>query len=73
VSAHEAALTREEQAIRQQLLNAWREARRANLSFPLGRAMPQEQMDEQQRLNAEQDKARQALEEFDAAHGLAAR
>ena len=57
----------EDRAVRQELLNAWRDARRANLSFPHGRTMTQEQMDEQRRLQVEQEKTRLALEEFDAA------
>jgi hypothetical protein len=57
----------DERTVRQTLLNTWREARRANLSFPHGREMTQEQMDEQQRLQGEQEKTRLALDEFDTA------
>jgi hypothetical protein len=60
-------MTPEERTARQKQLNVWREARRANLSFPHGREMTQEQMDEQRRLQGEQETARLALDDLDAA------
>lgn len=63
-------MTPEERTARQKQLNAWRDARRANLSFPHGRDMTQEEMNEQQRLKGEQEKARLALEDLDAARAV---
>ena len=59
-------MTPEERTARQKQLNAWREARRANLSFPHGRNMTQEQIDEQRRLKGEQEKARLALDDLES-------
>ena len=56
-------MTPEERTARQKLLNVWRDARRANLSFPYGRDMTQEQLDEQRRLKGEQEKARLAFDD----------
>jgi hypothetical protein len=63
-------MTPEERTARQKQLNVWRDARRANLSFPHGRDMTQEQRDEQRRLKGEQEKARLALDDLDAARAV---
>jgi len=63
-------MTPDERTVRQKQLNAWRDARRASLSFPHGREMTQEQMNEQARLEGEQEKARLALHDLDAARAV---
>jgi hypothetical protein len=55
---------------RDMLLKALVAAQRASIASPRGRATTQGEMNKLNRLNAEEGKARHALEAFDVARGL---
>lgn len=63
-------MTPEQAQERDRLLRLWHAAQKASIRGPRGQAMTQEEIDEMRRLQAKEDKARRALDDFDVTHGL---